>query len=114
MVERRMESKLDPGTGTYREVPAEKWDWVEIPCADQGPGVPRPASTFPAARIHFFFSSRVAVIPGTYVYVVPDINTEILFYHGYWYRPSAGRWYWARTYNGPWLTLPPPESLRSY
>lgn len=44
----------------------------------------------------------VAVIPGTYVYYAPDIAVDILFYGGYWYRPVEGRWYRARSYNGPW------------
>ena len=113
MVERRMESKLDPATGTYGEVPAEKWDWVEIPCADQGPGGPQASVNVPPPPEYTFPSPpEVAVIPGTYVYVVPDINTEILFYHGYWYRPFAGRWYWARAYNGPWLYLAPARVPR--
>jgi hypothetical protein len=50
---------------------------------------------------------EVAVIPGTYVYVVPGINVDILFYHGYWYRPYAGRWYFGLSYNGPWVYLDP-------
>jgi hypothetical protein len=50
---------------------------------------------------------EVAVIPGTYVYVVPGINADILFYHGYWYRPYAGRWYFAPSYNGPWVYIDP-------
>jgi len=50
---------------------------------------------------------EVAVIPGTYVYMVPDINVDILFYHGYWYRPYAGRWYFGLSYNGPWVYLDP-------
>lgn len=49
----------------------------------------------------------VAVIPGTYVYVVP--NTDILFYEGYWYRLYTGNWYWAPSYEGPWAYLPPPN-----
>lgn len=44
----------------------------------------------------------VAVVPGTYVYFIPGIRVDILFYHGYWYRPYRGRWYSARYYNGPW------------
>ncbi|MBF0559552.1 MAG: hypothetical protein HQL08_12330 [Nitrospirae bacterium] len=44
----------------------------------------------------------VVLIPGTYVYVVPDINVQILFYHGLWWRPIEGRWYSSRSYNGPW------------
>jgi hypothetical protein len=44
----------------------------------------------------------VAVIPGSYVYFVPGVRLDILFYHGYWYRPYEGRWYRGRSYNGPW------------
>jgi hypothetical protein len=47
----------------------------------------------------------VILIPGSYVYYVPDIDVDILFYHGYWYRPYEGRWYRARYYNGPWVYL---------
>lgn len=47
----------------------------------------------------------VVVIPGTYVYVVPDIDVTFLFYHGYWYRPYEGRWYMASSYNGPWAYI---------
>jgi hypothetical protein len=89
MVERRMESKLDPATGTYREAPIEKWDRVEVPCPDRGPGGPQAGVNVPPPPEYTFPSPpEVAVIPGTYVYVVPDIPAEILFYHGYWYRPS--------------------------
>src|SRR5450759_3964643 len=44
----------------------------------------------------------LVVIPGTYVYRVPDIETDVLFYQGFWYRPFEGRWYRSRGYNGPW------------
>lgn len=44
----------------------------------------------------------VAVIPGSYVYFVPGIQLDILFYHGYWYRPYEGHWYKGKSYNGPW------------
>ena len=44
----------------------------------------------------------VVVIPGSYVYFVPEIEVDILFYHGYWWRPYEGRWYRSRSYNGPW------------
>ena len=44
----------------------------------------------------------VMVIPGTYVYFVPDVNVDILFYGGWWFRPYRGYWYRARNYNGPW------------
>lgn len=48
----------------------------------------------------------VVVIPGTYVYYAPGLSIDILFYHGYWYRPHGGYWYRARSYNGPWAHLP--------
>jgi len=44
----------------------------------------------------------LVVIPGTYAYFVPDANIDIVFYHGFWYRPYEGRWFRARGYNGPW------------
>jgi len=44
----------------------------------------------------------MAVIPGTYVYYPPDVQGEIFFYHGYWYRPHRGGWYISNGYNGPW------------
>jgi hypothetical protein len=44
----------------------------------------------------------VALIPGTYAYAVPDVDIDILFYHGYWYRPHRDRWYRSISYNGPW------------
>ncbi|MGD0235712.1 MAG: hypothetical protein ABSC55_14400 [Syntrophorhabdales bacterium] len=50
---------------------------------------------------------EVAPIPGTYVYFVPGIGVDILFYHGYWYRPYGGRWYRAPSYGGPWVYLSP-------
>ena len=48
----------------------------------------------------------VVPVPGTYVYFVPNIGVDILFYHGYWYRPFEGRWYRGLSYNGPWVYLP--------
>jgi hypothetical protein len=44
----------------------------------------------------------VVVIPGTYVYFTPGLEVDILFHHGYWWRPYEGRWYRSRSYNGPW------------
>ncbi|MBI5057252.1 MAG: hypothetical protein HZB61_11630 [Nitrospirae bacterium] len=49
----------------------------------------------------------VVVIPGTEVYYSPNVEEDIYFYRGNWYRPYAGRWYRARGYNGPWVYLVP-------
>ncbi len=44
----------------------------------------------------------VYVIPGTYAYFAPDVEVELFFYGGFWYRPHAGQWYRASHYGGPW------------
>jgi hypothetical protein len=48
---------------------------------------------------------ELAVIPGTYVYYLPDVQEDIFFYHGYWYRPFRGRWYRSAGYEGPWVYI---------
>lgn len=108
MVEKRTVSRWDPAAGKYVEVPQEKWDWVDVPCTggEASPAEPSGA-TAPPPPYPFPDPPSVAVIPGTYVYVVPDIDVDILFYHGYWYRPFRGHWYWARFYAGPWIYLAP-------
>jgi hypothetical protein len=75
-----------PGT-TYAEVHVN----IDIPL----PGLVIPA---PPALI---------VIPGTYVYYPPDVDVDIFFYHGYWYRPYQGGWFIADGYNGPWRSIGP-------
>ena len=54
----------------------------------------------PAVR--FAAPPDVVVIPGTYVYMVPDIDVDILFFQGYWWRPYKGQWYRSQEYNGRW------------
>jgi hypothetical protein len=46
---------------------------------------------------------EVAVIPGTYVYFCPDVEGDLFFYGGYWYRGHEGRWFRAANYGGPWV-----------
>ena len=41
-------------------------------------------------------------IPGRYVYYISDINVDIFFFHGKWYRPYKDRWFRSGSYNGPW------------
>ncbi len=52
--------------------------------------------------IRFAAPPDVVVIPGTYVYMVPDIDVDVLFYQGDWWRPYEGRWYRSQDYNGQW------------
>ena len=53
--------------------------------------------------IVFAAPPEVIVIPETYVYVVPDVQEDILFYNGWWWRPWEGRWYRSYHYNRGWV-----------
>jgi hypothetical protein len=44
----------------------------------------------------------LVMVPGTYVYFAPDLDADVFFYDGYWYRPYAGYWYISADYRGPW------------
>jgi hypothetical protein len=44
----------------------------------------------------------LVMVPGTYVYFAPDLDVEVFFYQGYWYRPYGGYWYLSADYRGPW------------
>jgi len=44
----------------------------------------------------------MVVIPGSNVYFAPDVEADVFFYHGYWYRPHHGHWYRSSSYRGPW------------
>jgi hypothetical protein len=52
--------------------------------------------------IVFAAPPEVVVIPETYVYAVPDVDVDIFFYNGWWWRPWEGRWYRSRNYNSGW------------
>jgi len=58
----------------------------------------------PVPPPHFAFAAppSVHVIPGSYVYLVPNMDFDMFFYNGYWYRPHNNYWYRAVGYNGPW------------
>ncbi len=46
---------------------------------------------------------EVIVLPDTSdVYVVPDIDVDIFFWNGWWWRPWEGRWYRSRYYYRSW------------
>lgn len=53
-------------------------------------------------RIHFSAPPRLVVVPETYVYVAPDVEEEIFFSDGWWYRPWEGRWYRSRQHDRGW------------
>ena len=46
---------------------------------------------------------EVVVVPDAYgVYVVPDIDVDIFFWNGWWWRPWGGRWYRSPYYDRGW------------
>jgi hypothetical protein len=53
--------------------------------------------------IVFAAPPEVVVIPETYVYAVPDLDVDIFFYNGWWWRPWEGRWYRSRHYDSGWI-----------
>ena len=53
--------------------------------------------------IVFAAPPEVVVIPETYVYVVPDLDVDIFFYGGWWWRPWQGRWYRSHYYDRGWV-----------
>jgi hypothetical protein len=66
--------------------------------------------------IRFAAPPAVVVIPGTYVYMVPDIDVDVLFFQGFWWRPYEGQWYRSRDYKGGWRHVAPariPSGLRA-
>ena len=52
--------------------------------------------------VYFARPPELIVLPGTYVYVAPDVEEEIFFYNGWWWRPWRGHWYRSRSYDAGW------------
>jgi hypothetical protein len=45
---------------------------------------------------------ELVVLPGSYVYVAPDVAEDIYFHNGWWWRPWGGHWYRSRHYASGW------------
>lgn len=56
-------------------------------------------------RVSFQGPPHLYNIPGSYVYVVADMDVGIFFYDGYWYRSYNNYWFRASYYNGSWLKV---------
>ena len=81
------------------------WSWVllsHIPAmavdvsVNVGVNIPLPPA------IVFSAPPQLVVIPETYVYADPDVDVDIFFHSGWWWRPWEGRWYRSRNYNSGW------------
>ena len=58
--------------------------------------------TTPVSYTSPYAGPSLVVIPGTYVYVAPDIGADIYFHVGYWWRLSDGFWYRSHHYDRGW------------
>ncbi|MBU1565532.1 MAG: hypothetical protein KJ630_07875 [Proteobacteria bacterium] len=65
-------------------------------------------------HIQFSAPPRLVVVPETYVYVAPDVEEEIFFSDGWWYRPWEGRWYRSRHHNSGWQHYKKTPSFYSH
>jgi len=54
---------------------------------------------------------ELVIVPSTYVYYCPDVDFDIFFYGGYWYRPYGGYWYRSASYGGPWVYIESAPSV---
>ena len=61
--------------------------------------------------IRFHEAPRMVVLPGTYTYVAPDVDVDIFFNDGWWWRPYQGRWYRSHDYNSGWSYHQQPPSF---
>lgn len=52
--------------------------------------------------IVFVEPPHLIVLPETDIYVVPDVEVDIFFYDGWWWRPWEGGWYRSRHYDSGW------------
>lgn len=53
-------------------------------------------------RVGFYGHPSLVVIPGTYVYAMTDIDDDIYFHVGWWWRLWDGRWYRSHYYDRGW------------
>jgi hypothetical protein len=66
-------------------------------------GIPVPHIRIPMPpRIEISAPPRLVVIPETYVYAAPDIDEDIFFVDGWWWRPWQGGWYRSRQHSSGW------------
>ncbi len=63
-------------------------------------GIPLP----PPPPIAFSKPPEVIALPDTNnVYVAPDVDVDLFFWNGWWWRPLNGRWYRSRHYDRAWV-----------
>jgi hypothetical protein len=76
---------------------------LSIPCLVQPVVARPPVPVFPLPPpIVFAEPPEMIVLPETEVYAVPNVEQDIFFHNGWWWRPWEGRWYRSREYGSGW------------
>jgi hypothetical protein len=57
----------------------------------------------PAVVVHA--KPRLVVVENTELYYAADMEADLFFYSGLWYRPYRGYWYRAEAHAGPWVRI---------
>lgn len=69
----------------------------------------------PAKKVAVVEAPVVVVIPGTYVYIAPDLDDDVFFYRGRWWKWHRSKWHRADDFGGPWIVISignTPRALR--
>jgi len=56
---------------------------------------------------------QLVVIPETDVYAVPDVQEDVFFFAGWWWRPWNNHWYRSRNYDRGWAYYPNPPRFQT-
>jgi hypothetical protein len=76
--------------------------WLSIPAIPAGAQVNIQVGIQLPPLIVFSSPPEMVVLPETYVYVVPDIEEDVFFFDGFWWRPWQGHWYRSQYYDRGW------------
>jgi hypothetical protein len=77
-------------------------------------GIPLPRVEIQLPRLVISAPPALVVVPDSDVYFAPEVDADLLFYSGYWYRPYNNGWYRANSYEGPWITIrSAPRAVRN-
>lgn len=76
--------------------------WLSILAIPAGAQVNIQIGIQPPPPIVFSAPPDMVVLPGTNVYVVPDVDVDVFFFDGWWWRPWGGHWYRSQYYDRGW------------
>ncbi|MCX7803805.1 MAG: hypothetical protein N3A38_01315 [Planctomycetota bacterium] len=100
--------------GTWVQIPGPPAVFFRIPDdhpkarVKLKPPPPPPPHPPPAKWVWGRPGYRLVAIPGTTIQYIADVDEDIFFSGGVWYRFDAGVWYECRTYGGAWVRISAP------